>query len=68
MRDELSPPPPEGEGIENAEGRRVSEGVAGTRKPWSKPTIWIGGNLQHTGSGTQINTLENSFYYIQITS
>ena len=56
MRDELTPPPPppppEGEGIENTEGRRVSEGVTGSRKlPWSKPTIWIRGSLQETGSG-----------------
>ena len=70
MRDELTPPPPEGEGIENAEGRRVSEGVAGTRKlPWSKPTIWAGRNLRATGSGPNGDTqFENSAYYLIVTS
>ena len=68
MSDELIPP--EGEGIENAEGRRVSEGVAGTRKlPWSKPTIWTRASLRATESGTDGDTQkENTLYYILVTS
>ena len=63
----LDPPPPDAEG-EHAEGVRIPEGAAGAgKRPWSKPTIWIGRAGLLTEAGPSSDPFaENAFYYISM--
>ena len=63
----LTPPPPK-KWSEEAEGERIPEGAAGVgKRPWSKPTIWIGRFGRLTESGTfSPKPTETTFYYISM--